>query len=119
RVPGFRITMSSKADERAYSQLGRLQADCKIGTRHPRAEAARRLHGDARVEVQSGERTGSGVGVRVVVVLLLKKPEPAERAAHILREASDKFHCDIATLLRPKEINARRQVVTCPPLHVG
>jgi RNA polymerase sigma-70 factor (ECF subfamily) len=52
------------------------------------------------------------------VLRLLEKLPPAERAAYILREAFDYAYCDIASLLRIQEANAR-QVVTRARQHVA
>jgi RNA polymerase sigma-70 factor (ECF subfamily) len=65
-----------------------------------------------------GMATERGEALELGVLLLLKRLEPAERAAYILREAFDYSYRDIASLLRLKEANAR-QVVTRARQHVG
>ena len=67
---------------------------------------------DPRLEAERGQALASGV------LLLLEKLTPTERAAYILREAFDYPYCNIATVLRLEEANAR-QVVTRARRHVA
>jgi DNA-directed RNA polymerase specialized sigma24 family protein len=63
-------------------------------------------------------KTATRLAINVIVLVLLQKLRPTERAAYVLREAFDYAYRDIARILRLEEDNAR-QVVTRARQHVA